>query len=210
MCFRSNKRGKFEMKKIIVGTFLTLDGVMQAPGDPQEDTEGGFKHGGWQMSYFDADAGSIMGETIGATDALLLGRVTYQIFAALWAHAPEEDPMAQKLNSVTMYIVSTTLDKVEWGKWDKPTLIKGDLAEEIARLKKQPGKNIGVGGSPTLVHSLIQDDLLDELTLMVHPIIVGSGKRLFTDGSDLKRRKLVDSKTTSTGVEILTYQPEMN
>ncbi len=193
------------MKKLVVGTFLTLDGVMQAPGDPQEDTEGGFKHGGWQMPYFDADAGKIMGEQIAATDALLLGRVTYQIFAAFWPTAPEDDPIAKKLNSVPKYVVSTTLNKVEW---NNSTLIKGNLAEEVAKLKQQPGSGtLSVTGSGKLAQTLMQQDLVDEYDLWIHPIVLGSGKRLFADGIAPIHLKLVGTKTTSTGVVILTYQP---
>jgi dihydrofolate reductase len=140
---------------------------------------------------------------IAEEDAILLGRVTYQEWAAYWPTSTDE-PYASHINNTPKYVVSTTLDKVEW---KNSTLIKGNLAEEIARLKKRPGKKIGVAGSPTLVRSMLQNDLLDELTLMIHPVIVGSGKRLFSDGRALKRLKLVDSKTTSTGVLIVTYQP---
>jgi dihydrofolate reductase len=193
------------MRKLVVGTFLTLDGVMQAPGDPQEDTEGGFKHGGWQMPYFDADAGRIIGEQIAATDALLLGRVTYQIFAAYWPNAPEDDPIAKKLNSVPKYVVSTTLDKVEW---NNSTLIKGNIADEVAKLKQQPGSGfLSVTGSGKLAQTLMQHDLVDEYSLWVHPLVLGSGKRLFAGGIAPFNLKLVDTKTTSTGVVILTYQP---
>jgi dihydrofolate reductase len=140
---------------------------------------------------------------IAAEDTVLLGRVTYQEWASYWPTSTDE-PYASHINNIPKYVVSTTLDKVEW---KNSTLIKGDLAEAIARLKQQAGKNIGVAGSPTLVQSLLQDDLLDELTLMVHPVVAGSGRRLFKDGADLKRLKLVDSKTTGTGVAILTYRP---
>ncbi len=193
------------MRKLVVGTFLTLDGVMQAPGDPQEDTEGGFEHGGWQIPYFDADAGRIMGEQIAATDALLLGRVTYQIFAAFWPSAPADDPMAKKLNSVPKYVVSTTLDKVEW---NNSTLIKGNIAEEVARLKQQPGSGyLSVTGSGKLAQTLMQHNLVDEYGLWVHPIVLGSGKRLFAEGIVPANLKLVDTQTTGSGVVILTYQP---
>jgi dihydrofolate reductase len=193
------------MRKLVVGTFLTLDGVMQAPGDPQEDTEGGFKHGGWQMPYFDADAGRIIGEQIAATDALLLGRVTYQIFAAYWPNAPEDDPIAKKLNSVPKYVVSTTLDKVEW---NNSTLIKGNLADEVAKLKRQPGSGtLSVTGSGKLAQTLMQHGLVDEYALWIHPVVLGSGKRLFAGGIVPFNLKLVDTKTTGSGVVILTYQP---
>ncbi len=193
------------MKKLVVGTFLTLDGVMQAPGGPQEDTEGGFKYGGWQMPFFDADAGKFMGEQIAATDALLLGRVTYQIFAAFWPTAPEDDPIAKKLNSIPKYVVSTTLNKVEW---NNSTLIKGDLAEEVAKLKQQPGSGtLSVTGSGKLAQTLMQHNLVDEYDLWIHPIVLGSGKRLFADRIAPINLKLVGTKTTGTGVVILTYQP---
>jgi len=147
-----------------------------------------------------------MGSQIAAEDTVLLGRVTYQGWAAYWPTSDDE-LYGSHINNTPKYVVSTTLDKVEWGKWDNATLIKGNLAEEIARLKQQPGKNIGVAGSPTLVRSLLQQDLLDELTLLLHPVVVGRGKRLFKEGSDLKRLQLAYSKATSTGVMILTYQP---
>ncbi len=193
------------MKKLVVGTFLTLDGVMQAPGDSQEDTEGGFKHGGWQMPLFDADAGKIIGESIAATDALLLGRKTYQIFAAYWPTAPADDPIAQKLNSVPKYVVSKTLKKVEW---NNSTLIKGNLAEEVAKLKQQPGSGIlSVTGSGKLAQTLMQHDLVDEYDLWIHPLVLGSGKRLFEGGIVPINLKLVDTKTTGSGIVVLTYQP---
>jgi dihydrofolate reductase len=137
-----------------------------------------------------------------------MGRVTYQDFAPFWPTSTDE-PFASHINNAPKYVVSTTLDEVEWGNWDKPTLIKGNLGKEINKLKQQSGKNIGVSGSPTLVRSLLQEGLLDELKLMIHPVLVGHGKRFFNDG-DLKRLKLVDSKVTGTGVVIVTYQPAKN
>ncbi|HLO18413.1 MAG TPA: dihydrofolate reductase family protein [Anaerolineales bacterium] len=194
------------MRKIVVGTFLTLDGVMQAPGDPQEDTAGGFKQGGWQMPYFDEDAGKIMDQQIAETDALLLGRITYQIFAAYWPFAPADDPFAKKLNSVPKYVVSTTLDNVEW---NNSTLIKSNVAEEIAKLKQQPGSGIlSVTGSGKLAQTLMRQDLVDEYILWIHPLVLGNGKRLFEGGVIPANLKLVDTKTTRSGVLILTYQPD--
>jgi dihydrofolate reductase len=181
------------MRKVNAGLFISLDGVTQSPDK-------------WQFDHFDDDMMATLGAHIAAEDTILLGRVTYQEWAPYWPTATDE-PYASHINNTPKYVVSTILDTVEWGKWDNASLIKGNLAEEIARLKQQPGKNIGVSGSPTLVRSMLQNDLLDELTLLIHPVVVGSGKRLFTDGSDLKRLKLVDSKTTKTGVSILTYQP---
>lgn len=139
---------------------------------------------------------------------MLFGRVTYQAFASFWPTSTDE-PFASHINNTPKYVISSTLDEVEWGKWDKPTLMKGAerLAKEITKLKQQPGKTIGVSGSPTLVRSLLKDDLLDELTLMIHPVVVGKGKHLFTEENELKKLELIDSKVTSTGVAILTYQP---
>jgi dihydrofolate reductase len=180
------------MRKVVAGLFITLDGVVESPEK-------------WQFDYFDEDVMAGMGAHIAAEDTVLIGRVTYQEWADYWPTSTDE-PYASHINNTPKYVVSTTLDKVGWGKWDNATLIKGDLTEEIAKLKQQPGKNIGVAGSPTLVHSLLKDDLLDELTLMIHPVVVGRGKRLFKDSDTLKRLKLVYSKTTRTGVLILTYQ----
>jgi dihydrofolate reductase len=141
-----------------------------------------------------------------AEDAMLMGRVSYQEWASYWPTSTDE-PYASHINNTPKYVVSTTLDDVEWGKWEKPTLIKGNLAKEINKLKQQPGKNISVGGSPTLVRSLIKENLLDELKLMIHPVVVGRGKHLFTEDVDLRRLKLIDSKVTGTGVVIVAYQP---
>ena len=179
------------MRKVVAGLFISLDGVTESPDK-------------WQFDHFDADMMTGMGAHLAAEDTILMGRVTYQEWASYWPTSNDE-PYAHHINNTPKIVVSTTLDKVEWGKWDNVTLIKSHLAEEIARLKRQPGKNIGIAGSPTLVRSLLQDDLIDELTLMFHPVVVGRGKRLFKDGSDLKRLQLVYSKATSTGVMILTY-----
>ena len=195
------------MKKLVAGEFLTLDGVMQAPSYSWEDTEGGFKYGGWQMAYFDAEKGKIIGELIAAADALLLGRVTYQIFAAYWPNAPKDDPISisDKLNSIPKYVVSTTLDKVEW---NNSTLIKKNVEEEVAKLKQQPGSGfLYVMGSGKLAQSLMKAGLVDEYVLMIHPLVLGSGKRLFDNGVGPMNLKLIDSKTTGSGVVILTYRP---
>ena len=195
------------MKKIVVGTFLTLDGVMQAAGDANEDTEGGFKRGGWQWPYFDEEAGRIMDKTIAATDALLLGRKTYEIFAGYWPNASADDTIGQRLNSIPKYVVSRTLKKVDW---NNSTLIKKNLAQEIARIKQEgsgPGF-IAVTGSGVLAQSLMKLGLVDEYNLWIHPIVLGTGKRLFADGVVPANLKLVDSTTISTGVVILTYRPD--
>jgi dihydrofolate reductase len=146
---------------------------------------------------------SAMGAQIAEEDAVLLGRVTYQEWASYWPTSTDE-PYASHINNTPKYVVSSTLEKVEWSN---STLIRGNLSEEIANLKRRPGKTIGVAGSPTLVESLLHNDLLDQLRLMIHPVVAGNGKHLFKDGRDLKRLKLIESKTTSTGVAILTYEP---
>ncbi|MEO7909566.1 MAG: dihydrofolate reductase family protein [Roseiflexaceae bacterium] len=181
------------MRKLNSALFITLDGVTESPEK-------------WQFDHFDDDMMAAMSTAIAEEDTMLLGRVTYQDWQPFWPTSTDE-PYASHINNTRKYVVSTTLDKVEWGKWGNISLLEGSLAEAIAKLKQQPGQNIGVPGSPTLVQSLLQNDLLDELTLMIHPVVAGSGKRLFKDGADLKRMKLVDSKTTKTGVSLLTYQP---
>jgi dihydrofolate reductase len=180
------------MRKVTAGLFVSLDGVTESPEK-------------WQLPYFNDEMGETIGAAMVQADAMLLGRVTYQEFASYWPGVRSEDqPFADYMNNTPKYVVSSTLDTVEW---NNSTLIKGNIAEEITKLKQQPGKNIGITGSATLVQSLLQDDLLDELGLMIHPVVVGVGRRLFKDGGDLKELKLVDSKTFSTGVVSLIYQP---
>jgi dihydrofolate reductase len=184
------------MRKVAAWLFISLDGIVEAPHL-------------WQEGLMDDDMlGDIISQ-IDAEDVIVMGRVTYQEFASYWPTATDE-PFASHINNTPKYIISTILENVEWGKWDKPKLIKDmkRLAKEISKLKQQPGKNIGVSGSPTLVRSLLREGLLDELKLMVHPVIVGPGKRLFVETGDLKKLQLVDSKVTSKGVVILTYQPD--
>jgi dihydrofolate reductase len=177
------------MRKVISGLFISLDGVTESPNL-------------WQYDNFDEDMMAMMTAHLAAEDTILLGRVTYQEWVPYWPTSTDE-PYASHINNLPKYVVSTTLDRVEW---KNSLLIKGSLVEAINRLKQQPGKNIGVGGSPTLVRSLLQNNLLDELILMIHPVVVGRGKRLFPDGSELRRLKLVNSKTTRSGVAVLTYQ----
>lgn len=181
------------MRKVISGLFISLDGVVEAPNE-------------WQFDSFDEDMMKAMGGHMAENDTALLGRVTYQEWAPYWPTSSDE-PYAGYINSIPKYVFSTTLERVEWGKYDNITLVKGNVGETIARLKQQPGKNIAVNGSPTLARSLLQNDLLDELVLMIHPVIVEKGKHLFKDGGELKRMKLVDSKITRSGVAVLTYQP---
>jgi dihydrofolate reductase len=192
------------MRMLRVIEFLSLDGVIQAPGSPEEDTEGGFRHGGGQRPYFDEVLGASAAEGMAATDGYLFGRKTYEKMAAYWPTAPDDDPYAQHLNSTTKYVASRTLQDVEW---ENSTLIEGDVVQEVAKLKEQPGKNIAVLGSGYLVQTLLQHDLVDEFFLAVFPIVLGSGKRLFREADEVRRLSLVDSKTTGTGGLILTYRP---
>jgi dihydrofolate reductase len=184
--------------------FLSLDGVLQAPGDPEEDTEGGFRHGGWQRPYFDDVLGESAAEGMAGTDAYLFGRKTYEKMAAFWPNAPADDPFGRHLNSTRKYVASRTLETVDW---DNSELIRGDVAEEVAKLKEQPGGNIAVLGSGDLVQTLIEHDLVDEYYLVVFPIVLGSGKRLFRDADEARKLRLVQSQPTSTGGVILTYRP---
>jgi dihydrofolate reductase len=181
------------MRKVYSGLFISLDGVVESPDK-------------WQFDHFDDGMMQALTAHIAQEDTILLGRVTYEEWANYWPGATDE-PYASHINRTPKYVVSTTLNSVGWGEWDNVTLIRDNLAEEIGRLKEQPGKNIGVSGSPTLVRTMLQDGLIDVLTLMIHPVVVGSGKRLFYEGSELKRLKLLDSQITNTGVALLTYQP---
>jgi dihydrofolate reductase len=192
------------MRKLIVTEFLSLDGVYQAPGHPDEDREGGFQHGGWQMPFSDDVLGAAAGEGMAQTDAQLFGRKTYEIMAAYWPNAPSDDPYAKHLNSVQKYVASRTLKDVEW---QNTTLLEGEVAEQVAELKEQAGKNISVLGSGNLVQTLIENDLVDEYVLAVYPIVLGGGKRLFPDDEQVRKLRLVDSKPTTTGGLLLTYEP---
>jgi dihydrofolate reductase len=182
------------MRKVVASEFVSLDGVVESPDK-------------WHFPYFNDEMGDAIGAAMAASDAMLMGRVLYEEWAAFWPKQnPDENPVAARMNGVRKYVVSTTLE--EPLEWNNSILIGDNVAEEILRLKEQQaGKDISISGSPTLVRSLLEDDLLDELRLMVHPIVVGSGKRLFEEGSDQKALQLLDSKTFSTGVLYLTYQP---
>ena len=192
------------MRMLRLIEFLSLDGVIQAPGAPDEDTEGGFRHGGWQRPYFDDVLGATAAEGMAETDAYLFGRKTYEKMAAYWPTAPEDDPYGRHMNSTLKYVASRTLQDVEW---QNSTLITGDVSEEVARLKQQPGKNIAVLGSGDLVQTLLEHDLVDEFFLAVYPLVLGSGKRLFREYDQARKLRLVDSKPTRTGGVILTYRP---
>jgi dihydrofolate reductase len=193
------------MRKIIVSEFLTLDGVMQAPGDPNEDRSGGFDQGGWQLAYFDDIFGQAMTDSFAQTGAMLLGRRTYDIFNAYWPKRPADDPIAPFMNETPKYVVSTSLS--EPLEWQNSTLIKGDVPAELAKLKEGDGKDIVVIGSGELAQTLIANDLVDEYVLMIHPLILGNGKRLFRDETKPIKLHLTDSKTTTKGVLLNTYRP---
>ncbi len=192
------------MRKLVVGTFLTVDGVMQAPGGPDEDRDGGFEHGGWSVKYWDEMMGKLIVEQTLEAAALLLGRKTYEIFAAHWPRVTDpNDPVATKLNSMRKYVASRTLRKAEW---HNSTILPGDAASAVARLKGQAGGEIQVTGSSNLIQTLLKHDLVDEFNLWVFPVTIGSGKRLFGDGTMPGAFRLVDAKPSSTGVVIQRYE----
>ena len=193
------------MRKLTVSEFVSLDGVMQAPGGADEDTEGGFRHGGWQMGYFDDVAGERIDASMAQTGAFLIGRRTYEIFASYWPTQSDDDPFARILNGLPKYVASTTLG--EPLAWKNSTLLQGDVAKAVAELKEGEGGNIVVLGSGGLVQTLYENDLVDEYALMIHPIVLGSGKKLFRE-VPRKPLKLADSVITSTGVLMATYVPE--
>ena len=193
------------MRKLIVNEFVGLDGVMQSPGSPDEDREGGFAHGGWQIPYFDQVFGEVAAEGIAAAGAYLFGRNTYQIMAAFWPTQPDDDMFAATLHGLPKYVASTTLS--EPLEWQNATLLQGDVAKAVAELKEQDGGNIVVLGSGELVQTLIENDLVDEFGLAIAPIVLGSGKRLFKDGSPRRLLQLIRSTTSSTGVVIASFEP---
>ena len=189
------------MRKLIVGTFMSLDGVMQAPGGPEEDPTGGFTHGGWSVNYWDDVMGAQMGESMGRPFDLLLGRRTYEIFASHWPHSTE--PGADELNAATKYVASRTLDRVDWAN---SHLLEGDVLDAVRRLKEQEGPELQVMGSADLLQTLQRHDLVDEYRLMIFPLLLGTGKKLFGGGEVPTSLRLADSKVASTGVVIATYE----
>ncbi|MEA2579308.1 MAG: hypothetical protein QOE83_200 [Actinomycetota bacterium] len=191
------------MRSLIVSTFLTLDGVMQAPGGPEEDDSNGFKEGGWSVNYWDEQMGQVMGEAMSTPFDLVLGRKTYDIFAAYWPNASEEQG-AKPLNDATKYVASRSRPALEW---DRSVLIEGDAAEGIAALKKEDGPELQVHGSGNLIQTLMRHKLVDEYRLWVFPVVLGSGQHLFADGTIPSGLKLVDNKVSTTGVVIGTYEP---
>jgi dihydrofolate reductase len=189
-------------RKLTVNTFMTLDGVMQAPGGPEEDPSGGFAYGGWSVNYWDDEMGRIMDEVMGKPFDLVLGRKTYEIFAAHWPHV--DDTAGKALNEATKYVASRTLRSVDWAN---SVLIEGDVSERIAALKAEDGPELQVHGSANLLQTLLRGNLIDEFRLWTFPVVIGTGKRLFAAGAIPGGLKLVDSKVSTTGVVIGTYEP---
>jgi dihydrofolate reductase len=193
------------MRRIVAITNVTLDGVMQAPGRPDEDVRGGFEYGGWAQPYMDSVLGAEMGKGMAEGGPLLFGRRTYQDFAAHWPHQTDGNPYTEVLNNAQKYVVSTTLS--EPLPWVNSTLLNGDLVRDITALKAEPGRDIGVLGCGKLLRSLIRHRLVDEYKLLIHPLVLGHGTRLFGDNGSYSTLELVDSVPTTTGVIIATYRP---
>ena len=191
------------MGKIVAFINLTLDGVMQAPGRPDEDRRGGFKYGGWATPYADPAMGKAAGESMARTGALLLGRRTYEDFYSVWPNQTD-NPFTEVLNNTRKYVASTTLK--EPLVWKNSTLLKGDATESVAQLKEQPGKDIVILGSGELVRSLMRHNLIDEYMLLIHPLILGSGRRLFPDDGTRAALRLITVQTATTGVVVATYR----
>ena len=194
------------MRKVIVNEWMTLDGVVQAPGAPDEDTTGEFKHGGWHLRYFDDVSRKWVVEGYAEAGGFLLGRRTYESLAAYWPTASEEEQaVAQPLNTLPKYVASRTLtDPLEW---QNSTVLRGDVAEAVRELKQEDGRDLHVIGSPEFVQTLIEHDLVDEFRVMIDPVVVGGGKRLFRDGGALRPLRLVESQVTTTGAILATYAP---
>ena len=188
------------MRRIVVSEFVSLDGVVEDPGGAER-----FKHGGWSFKFRDDQVPKYKLDELFTSDSLLLGRVTYEEFAKAWPSRKDDMGFADKMNNMAKYVVSTTLKKVDW---NNSRLIKGNIAEEVKKLKQEPGRDILVYGSGSLVNTLLQHDLVDELRLMVHPVVLGSGRRLFDDNAEtMKVLKLVESKMFPSGIVLLSYHP---
>ena len=186
------------MRKIVVSEFVSLDGVVEDPGGAEK-----FKHGGWSFKFRDDQVPKFKLDELDASDALLLGRVTYEGFAKAWPSVKDDVGFADKMNNMAKYVVSTTMKKLDW---NNSRLIKANVTEEVRKLKQQPGKDILVYGSGKLVNALLQHDLVDELRLMIHPVVLGSGKRLFDDTAEtMKVLKLEESRTFPSGIVLLSY-----
>jgi dihydrofolate reductase len=193
------------MRKIVVAEFISLDGVIQAPGGAEEDREGGFAHGGWTQSYWHDDIGAHFFEAMSQTGALLLGRKTWQGHASAFEPMPEGDPFGDLMNTIPKYVVSSTLTNTS--AWRNSTQIKANVVEEVRALKAQPGKNIGIDGSSVLVHTLAQHNLIDEYSLLIYPVVLGGGKKLFSGGVR-RNLRLIETRTFPTGVVLMRYEVE--
>ena len=193
------------MRKIVVSEFMSLDGVIQAPGGATEDTDGGFPHGGWTLPYWHDDIGAHFGAAMSEADAFLLGRKTWQTHGEAFDPLPVGDPFGDMMNGVHKYVVSTTLPSAS--AWRNSTLISENVVDEIRALKEQPGKNILIDGSSVLVHTLIRHDLVDEYALLVYPLVLGQGKKLFPDDLRVNLR-LVETHPFPSGVTLMRYVPE--
>jgi dihydrofolate reductase len=192
------------VRKLVVTEFMSLDGVVQAPGDPEEDTEGGFAHGGWQRPYFDEVFMRHAAAGMAEADAQLFGRKTYDKMAAFWPTVGDDDPFAKHLNHVTKYVASRTMTEATW---EGTTVLNGDVAEQVREIKEQDGGTISVLGSADLAQTLMAHDLIDEYSLAIHPMLLGSGKKLFRNAAQVRTLELVDSTPTTTGVLLVTYRP---
>jgi dihydrofolate reductase len=193
------------MGTITIATFMTLDGVMQAPGGPDEDRDRGFEHGGWSFPYFSEDMGEVIGEAFGQAECFLLGRRTYEIFAASWPNFPDpDDPVASRLNTLPKYVVSTTLENAEW---QPTTIICGDIPAEVAKLKDRYEGEIQVHGSAGLAQTLHRQGVIDEYRLFIEPVVLGTGKRLFEPGASPTALRLVECRPMGKGSVLAIYQP---
>jgi dihydrofolate reductase len=190
------------MRKIVLLEFMTLDGVIQAPGGPEEDTSGDFTYGGWTVPYFDDFSGEVMAEQMKQPFSLLLGRKTFEIWSSFW---PEHEKEWPGINDATKYVVSNTLSSSDW---QNSVFLKGDIVEELKKIKEQDGPDLQVYGSSNLAQTLLKNDLVDELWLKIFPITLGRGKRLFEDGTTPAAFKLTESKTSPSGVIIANYKRE--
>jgi dihydrofolate reductase len=193
------------MGTLTVATFMTLDGIMQAPGGPDEDRDGGFEYGGWSFPYFSDDMGDVIGGAFANAECFLLGRRTYEIFAASWPNFPDkDDPVASRLNTLPKYVVSTTLANPEWGP---ATVIDGNIPAAVAKLKEQYEGEIQVHGSAALVQALHADGLVDEYRVFIEPVVLGTGKRLFESGATPTALQLVESRPMGKGAVLAIYRP---
>jgi dihydrofolate reductase len=191
------------MSKLVVNTFVTLDGVMQGPGGPEEDRSGGFEQGGWLVPYFDEESGGFISEVFARAGSFLLGRKTYEIFSSYWPNVTDEsDPVAGPLNSLPKYVASRSLESAAW---QNSTVIR-DVPSEVRALKKAPGGELQVHGSGNLIQSLIEHDLVDAYNVLTFPVVLGAGKRLFPEGVTPSGLRLTESRTTGKGVVISTYE----